>query len=257
MKKSCLLLALLLLPGCFRAGDYDIFPQRNDIFTAWNGYKITFYDDGPTLLKSERIEEKNYKPNVAQTVYKGYSVLNSKIYRKDYYAQEYLKPNKNGVLNSASLPVGFKADKKYKIIGQVTIDGQVYRLIPSELEDYAVLVNNEGGFYDKIGQINDDYLVLVDSEFFPYPTDLKMVEVKNSSSEQSEAVNGFDVKYDGVKLDRIWFTYLDYSQGNGNSGMFKQISFPDKPGLITINNVGFRVLQADDDKITYMVLQGT
>ena len=255
MKKLCLLLSWVMLSGCFSAGDYNILPQRNDIFTAWNGYKITFYDDGPQLMRTERIEEKNFKPNVAQTVYKGYSVLNSKVYKKDYYAQEYLKPNKNGVLNSSSLPVGLKSDKKYKLIGQVTIDGQVYRLFPSELDDYAVLVNKDGGFYDKIGQIKDGYLVLLDSEFFPYPADLKMVEVKNSKTEQSEAVNGFDVKYDGIRLDRIWFTYLDYSQGNGNSGMFKQISFPNKPGLITINNIGFRVLQADEDKIIYMVLK--
>lgn len=255
MKKVSLLF-LLMLAGCVRAGDFNILPQRNDIFTAWNGYKITFSDDnGPVLVKSERIEENNLKLNVAQTVYKGYSVLNSRSYRKDYYAEEFLKPNKNGALNSASLPVTFKANKKYKIIGRVTIDGQDYRLIPSELSDYAVLINQDGGFYNRIGQIDGSYLVLLDSEFFPYPTDLKMAVVKNSRAEQTAAVDGFDVKYDGVKLDRIWFTYLDYSQGNANSGMFKQVSFPNKPGLITINNVGFRVLEADENKVTYMVIK--
>ena len=256
MKKLCLLVSLALLTGCFRAGDYNILPQRNDIFTMWNGHKITFYEtDGkPTLLRTERVEERNFKPNVAQTVYTGYSVLNSKVYKKNYYAQEYMKPNKNGALNSASLPIVLKADKKYKLIGEVTIDGQVYRMIPGEMEGYAALIDENGGFYKKIGQIDGDYLVLLDTEFFPYPADLKMVEVKNTKVEQSEAVQGFDVKYDGVKLDRIWFTYLDYDQGFGDGGVFKNISFPNKPGLITINNIGFRVLQADNENITYMVL---
>ncbi len=256
MKKISVLLSVMMLSGCFSAGDYNVLPQRNDIFKVWNGYRISFYDnDAPQLMKTEKIEENNFKPNVAQTVAKGNSVLNSKVYKKDYFAEVYLKPNKNGELNSSSVPVKLRADKKYKIIGEVVVDGETYRLIPSEMPDYAVLVRKNGDFYRQIGQIDGSYLVLVDSEFFPYPTDLRMVEVKNASATQSEAVNGFDVKYDGVKLDRVWFTYLDYSQGNSNSGMFKQISFPNKPGLIKINDIGFRVLEADDNHITYMVLQ--
>ena len=257
MKKLCLLASLALLSGCFRAGDYNILPQRNDIFTMWNGHKITFYDEDDTgykLLRTEQIEEKNFKPNEAQTAYTGYSVLNSRVYKKYYYAREYMKPNKNGALNSPSLPIILKENKKYTLIGEVTIDGKVYRLVPGELENYASLIDEDGYFYNRIGQIDGSYLVLLDTEFFPYPADLKMVKVQNTKTEQSEAVQGFDVKYDGVKLDRIWFTYLDYDQGFGDGGVFKNISFPNKPGLITINNIGFRVLHADNEKITYMVL---
>lgn len=256
MKKMCLLLSLAVLTGCVRAGNFNVLPQRNDIFTAWNGYRISFNDnDGPKLMKTETFEENNIQPNVAQTVKKGASILSSKSYQKEYFASVYLKPNKNGELNSSSIPVRLKADKKYEIIGTVIVDGEEYRLVSSELEDYAVLIRKDGSFYRQIGQINGSYLVLADSEFFPYPKDLKMIEVKNTSVTQSAAVSGFDVKYDGVKLDRVWFTYLDYSHGNPNSGMFKQISFPNKPGLIKINNIGFRVLKADEREISYMVLQ--
>ncbi len=252
MKKLFLMFLLVLAGGCVRAGDYNILASRNDIFTMWNGYRISFYDAEPVLTRTEEVEENNYEYNVAQTVKKGYSVLNNKFYQKEFFVEKYLKANKNGVLNSASLPVKIKADKKYTPIGTVKIEGQKYRLLPSELEDFAMLIDEQGVFYNRIGQIKGSYLILLDTEFFPYPADLKIQEISKTTSTQSAAVKGFDVKYDGVKLDRIWFTYFDYTQNE--AGTFSNLSFPNKPGLITIHNVGFRVLSADEDKITYMVL---
>ena len=156
------------------------------------------------------------------------------------------------MLNSSSLPVVIKADKQYHITGEVTIDGTKYFLIPCELEDYRMLMTEDGSFYSKIGQVKDGYLILLDTEFFPYPADLRLKPIVASFSKETESVTGYDVRYDGVRLDRIWFTYMDYSQPNG--GEFANISFPNKPGLIDINNIKFRVLKADNEKITYMVL---
>ncbi|MBQ9732024.1 MAG: hypothetical protein IJV97_02925 [Alphaproteobacteria bacterium] len=247
------LLIVLFLSACVKAGDFNILSQRNDIFYALNGYKITPYEEEELkLVKVEKIIENNFKVNQAQTVDKGQSVLTNKIFVKEYFAKEFLKANKNGVMNSSSLPVMIKSDKQYKITGSVVIDGKTFYLIPSELEDYRILMNEDGTLYDKIGQVKGDYLILLDIEFFPYPADLKMQTLTASFSKQSESVTGYDVRFDGVRLDRIWFTYMDYSQPEG--GEFKNLSFPNKPGLITINGIGFRVLKVDDKKITYMVL---
>lgn len=252
MKNLCLML-VLLVSGCIKAGDFDVLSQRNEVFYALNGYKISDYEEeGLQKVKTEKVEENNFKLNQAQTVSKGQSVLTNKIYLKEYYAKEFLKANKNGVLNSSSLPVVIKADKQYHITGEVTIDGTKYFLIPCELEDYRMLMTEDGSFYSKIGQVKDGYLILLDTEFFPYPADLRLKPIVASFSKETESVTGYDVRYDGVRLDRIWFTYMDYSQPNG--GEFANISFPNKPGLIDINNIKFRVLKADNEKITYMVL---
>ncbi len=255
MKKICLLVVPMLLAGCLNAGDYDIFPARNDIFTIANGYGISFYDNDERLIGSETIEETNYKLNESATAYKGYTVLSNKVYRKDFYEENFVRPNKNGALNSSSLPHKFFAKDKYKLIGEVTIDGKRYRLVPGELESFVFLIDDEGYFYRNMGQVKGGTLVLLDSEFFPYPEDLKMVEVTTSRSEQTKPIKGFDVKYDGVRLDRIWFTYLEYTDDDGEKGTFENINFPNKPGLIDINGIGFRVLQADDEKLQYMVLK--
>ena len=47
---------------------------------------------------------------------------------------------------------------------------------------------------------------------------------------------------------------MDYDQDYNNGGEFEKISFPNKPGLIMLNGKGLRVLKADKDTITYMVL---
>lgn len=251
--KKWYLMIILLLSGCVRAGDFNVLSQRNDIFYALNGYKILPYEeDDVKLVKVEKVEENNFKPNQAQTVSKGQSVLTNKIYVKEYFAKEFWKANKNGVLNSSSYPVIIKADKQYKIMGEVSIDGKKYFLLPCELEDFVMLMAEDGTLYDRVGQVKDGYLIMVEIEFFPYPADLKIQKFTASFSKETESVTGYDVRYDGVRLDRIWFTYMDYSQPEG--GDFKNISFPNKSGLITINNIGFRVLKADNERITYMVL---
>ncbi|MBE6444768.1 MAG: hypothetical protein E7019_01735 [Alphaproteobacteria bacterium] len=252
MKKICLFVSVMLLSACFRAGSYDVLSQRNDIFTIWNGYRITYYNNEPQLLKTEVVEENNFNLNVAQTVYKGNSILSSKSYTRDYYSELFVKANKKGVLNSSSLPITISADKTYEVIGQITIEGKVYRLLPAAMEDYVTLIDAEGYFYNKMGQIRSGYVVLLDTEIFSYPADLRMIEVALSKTEETTAVKGFDVRYDGVKLDRVWFTYMDYD--DVEAGTFKEISFPNKPGLITINDIGLRVLKADSEKITYMVI---
>ncbi len=253
MKKILMLMSVALLAGCLRAENYDILGFRNDIFVMAEGYKISFSEQKPVLVKTELIEENNFKYNEAQTVYKGYSVLNAKVYRRDLYAQELLRPNKNGVLSSPGLPHKLSDKETYKVIGKVEIDGVEYRLLPDAIEGFAFLINNQGEFYGKAGQIKDGYLILLENEFFPYPKDLRMINVNTSKAEQTKPIEGYDVKYDGVRLDRIWFTYLDYQ--SGDKGTFENVSFPNKPGLITINGVNMRVLQADNDKITYMLLK--
>ena len=92
MKKYCLLFGISLLSACVYAGNHDeIGGFRKDFFAAFSGYGVSFYDnEAPQLVNSEVIEERNYKKNQAATAYRGYSVVNSKRYRKDFYSQEFV-----------------------------------------------------------------------------------------------------------------------------------------------------------------------
>lgn len=256
MKKIAVFLSVLALSSCVNAGDNGWWKTRNTMVERLNGYDVRFYDDkSPELVKTEYVDEKNYKLNEKMTAFRGYSVVNNKIYRKDFYEQEYAKANKNGFMDSSSLPHKIKDGEIYKYIGEITVDGKVYRLVSTGFENFVLLVEKDGTIYERMGQVrNDSYVVLLNTEFYLKPEDVKLLPVKTSRTEQTKPLKGFDVKYNGVKLDRVWFTYLDYGASQ-DSGTFEDISFPNKSGLIEINGIGFRILHVDNDRIDYMVIK--
>lgn len=255
MKKLAVLFSVLALSSCFSAGNHDVWSGRNAPFEYFATYAISFYGEEDTLLKTEYITEDNFKNNVILTAYTGYTVVDTKTYRKDYYRNEILTPSESGSLNTGSVPVVFKKGEKLKAIGQVYIDGNDYVMVEANMKGYVALVGHDGSFYKRIGQIRNGRLALIDNDFVPYPDDLKLLQVTSSKTTQTEPVKGFDVKYEGVKLERMLFTVLDYSTARGDNGKFENISFPNQPGIININGVGIKVLLADKQKIDYIILK--
>lgn len=255
MKKQLVCLVLCsVLAGCIRAGDYDLFPLRKKIFNSITGYSVDYTEDESTFVSKQTQRELNYVKNKALTVKKGEALLADKIFDKTTYRTFVYKPNKKGVLTSHSYPVKLDNKMEYAVVGHVTVDSVRYALLDSGLDDFVFLFDEEGNFYNKAGRIDDGILQMVDEEIFVYPSDLKMQTIARMRDEISNVQNGYELKYDGTKLDRIWFNYMSYDGGN-TSGEFERLSFPNKPGLIMVNGVGLRVLKADDDAITYMILK--
>ncbi len=255
MNKLGLLILTAMVGGCVYAGDIGVIDARKDFFAKVNGHSITRYEQEPQLVKSEYVDEKNFKLNQSMTAFRGYSILNNKVYRKDFYQVNYVKPNVTGALNSGSIPQVYKKDQKVKVLGEVSLNGEKWRIIPTDDEEFVALIDKNGKFNDHLAKLEGDNLIVLDSVCFPYPDNFKMIDIRSSSSSQTKPLKGFDVKFDGVRMDRIWFTYMNYEDGKGDSGTFENISFPNKPGLIEINGIGFRVLQVDNERIDYMVLK--
>ena len=137
----------------------------------------------------------------------------------------------NGVMNSASVPMAFYKGEKYQVLGESTIDGERFLLIPAKEENVVLLINGDGVPYDKVGYVKDERLVLMLPDYIPYPENFYFEPIITSKTEQTKPIKGYDIKYGGIKLDRMLFTYYDYSSSNGNNGRFENISFPNKPGL--------------------------
>ena len=78
--------------------------------------------------------------------------------------------------------------------------------------------------------------------FVPSPDNLRMEPVKVTRSEQTKPVKGYDIKYQGVNLDRMMFTYYDYSQyQDADMGEFEDINFPLARMTVNINGVKIKV----------------
>lgn len=257
MKKIAVLFSCLTLCSCFSAGNHDVLGFRNSLVEYFFTYPISLYDDNEDqLVKTEYVVEDNFRNNVLLTAYTGYTVVDTKTYRKDFYRSEMLTVNEDGVLNCGSVPVTYKKGEKVKAVGEVTIDGVDYVMADTKLKGFVALVKQDGSFYNRIGQIRHGRLALLETDFVPYPADLRMIQVTTSKSIQTEPVKGFDVKYDGIKLGQVRFTVLDYSKASGDRGYFENISFPYQPGsIIDINGVGIKVLMANKGQIDYLILK--
>lgn len=87
MKKLSALFLVFVLCSCVYAGNNDVFPERNEFIELFNSYPIDFYDETPeALVKTEYITENNFKNNVVLTAFTGFTVVDTKTYRRDFTA---------------------------------------------------------------------------------------------------------------------------------------------------------------------------
>ncbi len=254
MKKYITFLALILvLSGCVRAGNFDLLPFRKSIINAARGYSIHEFNS-EEYKGTSNIRENEVVMNKALTVRKGEAVLSDKLYDRASYEHTSFKPNMSGSLQNMVFPLNIDARKTYDVSYWVKIDGSKYYLLESSLDGYFYLFDEEGNFYEHGGLDKDGVLQILPEEVMVYPSGMKMEKIIKSRDEVSNVRNGYEIKYAGVQLDRIWFDYLAYD-GSDVSGKFDRINFPNQPGLITVNGKGLRVIKADDNSITFMILK--
>lgn len=256
MKKCGLLGLLMLLTACSFVNGKSWWDERRTFVESFSTYPIVFYNSGEDLVNEEYVSEKSVKNNEILTAYVGYSVVSDKIYQIKNYETNLVKANVDGFMNSASVPGKIPAGKPMRVLGAVQIEGVEYRLIPSELDSFVYMIKPDGSFYDEMGQIRNGRLAILEATFVPSPDNLRMEPVKVTRSEQTKPVKGFDIKYQGVNLDRMMFTFYDYSQyQDADMGEFEDISFPLARMTVNINGVKIKVLNADKHKLEYVLLE--
>lgn len=254
MKNLVLGVCVLMLSSCLSASSYSILPQRNSLFENLDSYAVDFYNTDLQLVKTEYITESSFVPNKILTAYVGYSVADMKTYQKNFYKAEYVRPVVDGVLNSASVPIILSKKDKCPVVGEVTIDRERFILVQTKEKNVVILVNGDGVPYRKMGYIKDDRLVLMLPDYVPQPDNFYFEPIVTSKTEQTKPVKGYDIKYGGVKLDRMLFTYYDYSSSGNDGGRFENISFPKNQKMIDIYGVGIKVLHAGDQKLDYILM---
>lgn len=255
MKKIFTLIALLSVASCWSGGRFDFWEGRNTWLEDMDSYGINFFGQEPKLLNSEIITKKDYKPNQVLTAYKGYSIANIKTYSKETFASTKARINKQGTLHSSAAPVSFKKNEVRDIIGSTNIDGVEYYLIPTDMETFVHIINDDGSFYKKMGQIRNEKLVLIDTEYFPSPKDLRFEPITTSSTIKTEPIKGFDIKFDGVNNGKINFLYLDYAEVEGDAGSFQNLTYKNQSGEIDIFGVKVKIIFADEQKLDYEIME--
>ncbi len=245
MKKLYVLGVMLLLSSCGLMGiGYGDLSR--------NSYAISFRDNTPRLQRVENVQRTSIEPNKVYTAFVGQTVISDSLFTHRVFATEKLIANGTVVMSSASTPIRFDNKEIREIIGYVTIDGIVYSLIDCGVKNYAALVTQDGALYKHIGKIDGRRLILLNTTYIVSDPDFRFRTIKTTQDENSEPLKGFELKYSGIKLDRIWFTLMTYS--SNRDGAFEEFSFPNKKGLVRIDDITIRIVEADDQKVDYMIL---
>ncbi len=254
MKKTAVLLSILTMTACVYAGDVSVWDARREWVESFNAYPVEFFNQEPLLLKTEYITEKNHKVNEVLTAYTGYSMFSTKMFRKDYYISDKVKAAMNGGLVGSSAPMMFKTNEEIPIVGQVRVDNEDYVLVPTDLDGFVMLVARDGSVYDRLGQIRGKQLVLLADQILMSPDNFHFSPVTATTVNETEPVQGYDLRYDGIKNGKMVFNFMDYVGSDGKSGQFDVITFPKKRGNYRIGDFVIKVLNATPEKIDYMLL---
>ena len=235
MKKTVVLFSALLLASCaIHAGDHSFWNERNEWIESHNTYPVEFFSQEPMLLKTDYVYENS---------------------RKNYYIADKVKAVMEGGLVGIGSPILFAKGESVPLLGQVVVDNTDFVLAPDKSGEYVVLVRRDGSVYPKIGEIRNNRLLLLDEHLMPKTDDFHFSPVVEGKTQQTKPVNGYDLRYEGIKNGKITMTYMVYNPVNNSSGQFETFAFPQKAGLYRINNLEIKILSADNDKIDFMVVK--
>ena len=255
MKKIFMVLAVLGLSSCFYLkGDYTL-GRRNAFNDFFYTYNIRYYDDeGFKGEDVEFISESDFKEGVARHTVPGGIVVSSKMYEMAVYSNDYVRPSKKGGLVSYTVPVEFSDEKRYKLIGEVEIEGSVYRLVEPNRFGDVILINNYGDIYKRVGRIYNNRLALLNTAFIIEPEDVIFKYETSTSTGSKEIVQGFEVRYLGLKGYNMVFEYNRISHIGGDViEDKKKYEFPMYDENVSFEGIGLQILDINDAGLEYKV----
>ena len=254
MKTLKILALTVCLSGCIYAGEVSLFPWRNEFVAGFTGYSIEYLNQKEEkLLSTENLQDSSFTANKLLTAFKGFPVADTKYYSKNYYVQESLIAPTDAQMSSGSSPAKIKGGQKYDVIARTKIDGKVNYLIDSGHSTFVYLVDEDYALMPYLGTIRNDKLVLLEEKNIISPENYKFEPVTKSRMLQSDIINGFEIKFEGVQNGMMLFTLMEYDAG-GSTGEFSKYNFDNQPGVINIAGVKIKVFSAEDTRLEYMIL---
>lgn len=253
MKKITAILSVLVLGACSLSDTGDLLANRNIPFKVWQTEKVFNYDRATGeefLAESKTITEEKVKLDERLITKTGKVMLSSRTYRVDFYSTEELKINKNAILSSTFSPVYINKNANFKAFGEVKFEGRRYMLVRQGNSKDILLVNDEGEFFNRIGRMIRNRIVILDVVFNLEPRDVSMTPVISTRTEETDTLDGYELIYNGIKDNNMVFTYRTL----GDMEISEKITFPLDNKTININNITLEVIKAGFNKIEYIVL---
>ncbi len=207
------------------------------------------------FVGSQTVYQNNYVLNETNSAKVGETVLRVQAFKKDKFVSNELILERPVTIKINGSEMTLPA-KKYQIFGIFEQADKTFFVLP-KYNHYYFLVDMNGEIQRQfLYEIKDsDKVTLFPDKAAIYPESARMKRVL--SFEQSKVpFLDFEVVYDGIKNNRIILFYKDAVPGtNGGSGSFDTLGYPADSTMISVAGRLLRIIRADQEQITYIVVK--
>jgi hypothetical protein len=254
MKKILSIFSILVISSCtIYAGNYlEVDKKTGEIIKSGRlEYKKVNSDE--KIVQVNYVTEKNFKQSKIQSTFLGKEMLSIKKFRTDLYKNNFVESNMKAILMTNSTPLIVKKGEKKKIFATLKYNGEEYRLINAENNFYYML-NKDGTIFNRIVRIKNGFAELLNNKYYP-SNNVKFLPIIKERKTRTEAITTMSLTYNGIANGNIILNYMKYDLGSSNTGNFETINIPYKTGNIIINDIKLRILNANNQKIEFIVLK--
>ena len=257
MKWSLLAFVLPLLMSCALVPEewYEDTLHAREISGPVRAYSILPPPPDTVHDGQETVYQTNYVLNETRVVGIGDPVIRVRAFRKDNFTTRQMileHPVKVKIgTEEMTLPA-----KKYPVFGIFEYGSETFYVLP-KYKRYFFMINMRGELQSMfLYEIKDSEKVTILNEKAKFSPSSARLKRYSYSTQETVPFQDYEVVYDGVKNNRIVLFYKDAVPGtDGGTGSFDTQSYPADSTMISVRGRLVRVLHADRDRMTYIVLK--
>ncbi len=256
MRKVFYVIILTILTSCAFVPDELLLSQGfTDMHSPALSYTILPPPPKSVFAGSQTVYRNNYVLNETTTAKVGETVLRVQAFRKDDFVSGELILDRPVKIKIGTDVIKLPA-KKYPIFGMFEQGDQTYFVL-QKINHYYFLVDMNGMLQRKfLYEIkgSDKVTIFPDrAQLFPESAKMKRVSF---FEQQKIPFLDFEVVYDGIKNNQIILFYKNAVPGtNGGSGSFDTLSYPADSTMISVEGRLLRIIRADKEQMTYIVVK--
>ena len=222
---------------------------------SFKTYPITWYGEHQNASEANAQvtlhHTQEYPRNVPISAYKGQRILGDETYTVTTSNMgEHYEVSSAGEIRNSSYRIQFHDRQVLNPVGETLINGRHFIVFEPERDGRMILADEVGQIMHNIAHYYRGELLLSKDLTTVMPKDLTAVKTSDVLQKATEPQLQFEIYYDGLLEEQMKFTYVDFINGRAE----KTFVFPRDQQLIDINGKKFKVHQATNSFIEYIIL---
>ena len=226
-----------------------------DMHSPAHSYSILPPPSASVFAGTQTVYQNNYVLNETMSAKVGETMLRVQAFKKENQLTRELYIDRPITIRIGVDEITLPA-KKYSVFGMFDLDDEKFFVLP-KVGHYYFLVDSKGKIQERFlyDIENSDKVTIFPDKAEISPSSARMKRATLHEQEKLPFLD-FDIVYDGIKNDNIILFYKNAVPGtNGESGSFETLAYPKDVTLISVKGMLVRIIRADQEQITYMVVK--